>query len=177
MLGGAGLGAASLGILSAVGSLVPCRRTSTGVECVRIFAATGATLGLTAGTLVGQNGNGDLTPLARGAAYGAVAGAVAGLGLRVLMDRSRWLDVVALTAVGGAIGTAPTGSAIGLAAGGGIGLILWKVRPSFTIPDAVGAGLAGMAVGALLEWFDRAGGADSGTTPIMEVRIPVGLRW
>jgi hypothetical protein len=174
-LAGGALGAASLGILSSVGSLVPCRRTSSGRDCVRIFSASGAALGLAAGTLVGQSGTGELDAIARGAAYGSLGGMVAGLGYHLLATHSRWLDVVALTAVGGAIGTAPAGSAIGLAVGGAAGLILWLAQDGFSIPDAVGAGLAGMAVGALYEWFDRAGEANSGAK-VMEIRIPLGRR-
>ncbi len=175
-LAGAALGAASLGILSSLGSLVPCRQTAAGADCVRIFAASGAVLGLTAGTLVGLGGSQDLAPVARGAAYGSLAGAVAGLGLRVFLARSQWLDVVGLTAVGGAIGAAPAGSAVGVAVGGAIGLVLWKTVPGFKFPDAVGVGLAGMAAGALFEWFDRAANAGTTTTKVMEIRIPVAWR-
>ena len=172
-LAGGLLGAASLGILSSVGSLVPCRRTASGARCVRIFSASGAALGLAAGTMIGQGGTGALDPVARGAGYGALAGAVVGVGFHALVANSRWLDVAALTVVGGAIGTAPIGSAIGLVAGSAVGLILWKTGPGFTIPDAVGAGLAGMAAGALYEWFDRAGESDA-RTKVMEIRIPIG---
>jgi hypothetical protein len=173
-LAGGALGAASLGLLSSLGSLVPCRRTAAGTDCVRIFAASGAALGLAAGTIVGQSGSRDLAPVARGAAYGSLAGAIAGLGLRVFLSRSQWLDVVGLTAVGGAIGAAPVGSGVGLAVGGAVGIVLWKTIPGFTLPDAAGASLAGMAAGALFDWFNRAANARAATTKIMEVRIPVG---
>ncbi|MFV1987833.1 MAG: hypothetical protein ACC682_11170 [Gemmatimonadota bacterium] len=157
-----------------MGSLVPCRRTSAGTRCVRIYAASGAALGLTAGAVLGQAGSAALAPVARGAAYGTLAGAVAGVGLRTLLARSQWLDVVALAAVGGAVGAAPVGSSIGLVAGTAVGLVLWKTQASFKLPDVVGAGLSGMAAGALFEWFSQATEANAEPVRVLDIRIPMG---
>ncbi|MDX1393128.1 MAG: hypothetical protein R3195_02010 [Gemmatimonadota bacterium] len=141
---------------------------------MRLFTASGAALGLAAGATVGQRGTDALDPVAGGAAIGLLAGAVVGLGLRATLDRSSWLDVLALSLVGGAIGAAPAGSAVGFAAAGAVGLILWRAVPDFTLPDALGAGLVGLAVGAMLQWFDRARG-DALESPAMTIRLPLGV--
>lgn len=175
-LAGAALGAASVGVISTAASLVPCQRTRQGQPCARLFAATGAALGLGAGATVGQQGADALDPIARGAAIGLLAGAVVGLGLRAALDRSTWLDVLALSVVGGAIGAAPVGSGIGFAAAGAVGLVLWRAVPDFTLPDAFGAGMIGMAVGSMIEWFDRARSGDFESVSLT-VRLPLGAGW
>lgn len=149
---GGALGAVSGAVLGTVGSIPPCWQTTAGVRCVRVGAVLGAAVGAASGAVIGANDADRLGQAATSAAIGFGAGAVVGLALVPIAQRFGWQDVLAMGAVGGAIGAAPIGSAIGFAGGALIGAALTRTVRGFTLPDAVGLGLLGMSVGALTQW-------------------------
>ena len=96
--------------------------------------------------------------------------------LKPLAQRVGWEDVFAVGLMGGAIAATPRGSAIGAAVGTGVGVVLWRSVNWFNLPDAVGAGLAGMALGAMTEWLLTAVDVTAGTTddgPLLVVPLTV----
>jgi hypothetical protein len=110
----------------------------------------------------------------RGAGIGAVAGAALGAALRLRFRQIDWRDVGAVAAVGAAIGTAPTGTALGLGAGMAVGAVLWLTVPGVGLPEAAALGVAGLAIGGLADWVHAAfsGGGDSG---VLTARFSVPL--
>jgi len=171
-IGGALLGAYSVGVLSAASSLIPCRQLG-GRGCVLGVTIGGSALGLTAGFLYGD-GRGELGPVLRGIGLGSIAGGVVGLAAHLLANEWSWLDVLALTMAGGAYGAAPIGATVGALAGGTIGVVLWKGTKTIGVANALGAGLVGMAIGSAVEWFVRAADAQSSSRLEMHVTIPLG---
>ena len=113
-----------------------------------------------------------MVPRVTSTAIGAAGGTAAGLALQAV----KWnpLDVLALAAVGGAIGTAPRGALFGALTGGVVGTVLWQTVPSFDMPNAVGIGLGSMAVGALAQWIARAADAQSASEATLSVSLPLG---
>ncbi len=154
-LGGGLLGAYSGVVFGTAGSLIPCTQTVAGVKCVRVAAVTGAAVGLIAGVHMGAGDEDFVVRTYRGAAYGALAGSVAGFVLWQMIPQYGWADMATAAAIGGAIGTAPGGAALGFAGGLAVGGILLITIPSFELADAVGAGVLGMAVGGLAGWIIR----------------------
>ena len=79
----------------------------------------------------------------------------------------RWApqDALALGLIGGAVGTAPIGAAIGFGAGAATGAVLWQKLPGFGSPRAAALALGGLAVGVLTEWIVRAA-STNGSAPL-----------
>jgi hypothetical protein len=54
--------------------------------------------------------------------------------------------------VGAALGASPVGSGIGFGVGIAVGSLLWLAVPDAGAPAAVTLGLAGIAIGGLVDW-------------------------
>jgi len=171
VVGGA-LGAYSGALLGTIGSVTPCTETYAGPTCVRWSAIAGGAIGLGSGAIIGANSSEDLEKHAIGAGVGFVIGAGAGAVLKPIVQRFSWQDVAAMGLVGGAVGAAPVGSAIGFAAGGLTGFVLWKAVDGVELPNAVAIALGGLAIGGLTEWV--VGAADSWSTggPSVQLVVP-----
>jgi hypothetical protein len=177
-IAGGALGLASGAVLGTVGSIPPCWQTAAGVRCVRWGVGLGAAVGLASGAVIGAHDTDRIEQAATSAAIGFGAGAVVGLALVPIAQRFGWQDVLALGAVGGAIGAAPLGAALGFAGGTLIGAALTGTVRGFTLPDAVGLGLLGMSLGALTQWFVTAvESADAGASPGSNVVLPFTVRF
>jgi hypothetical protein len=173
---GGALGLYAGATLANVGSIVPCTQTYAGPTCVRWSSVTGGAVGLSGGLLLGAADPERVGDAALGAGIGFLAGSVAGLLLRSTAQRVGWADVATLGLVGGATGTAPRGAAIGLAAGGAIGLILWRAADGFELPDALGAAVAGLAIGGITQWLLEGIDAQTNDVPALQV-MAVSLRF
>ena len=76
--------------------------------------------------------------------------------------------------VGGAWGASWLGATGGLAAGSAVGAILWQAIPSFDLPNAVGVGLMGMALGSVGQWIARAVDANRDAQPVpLSLTVPL----
>lgn len=170
---GGALGLVSGATLGAVGSLIPCSQTRAGPVCVRWGAIGGGAIGVTGGAMLGQANSDRLGDAALGAGIGFAAGVLGGILIRTRAERLGWHDVAAVGLLGGAIGSAPRGSAIGLLGGSAVGFAAWALWDGFEGPDLFGAALAGLAVGGLVEWLARGIDAQSGEE---EVRFTVPLK-
>ena len=171
--GGAALGAYSGATLGLVGSLVPCNRVLSGRRCVRVVTAVAAAGGLVSGTVLSIRDESRIHDRLRGSGYGALAGAVVGLGLRNFVRQYDWADVAAASAVGAAIGASAVGAGVGFAMGAVPGLLLWKGLGAIDTSDAVALSLAGLALGGLVGWAVAAG-RDPNPGPVpLQIRIPL----
>jgi hypothetical protein len=174
---GGALGLASGATLGAVGSMIPCSQTGPGPTCVRWSAIGGGVIGVTGGALLGAGDSDRLADAALGAGIGFVAGAIGGMLLKPKAERFGWQDVAAVGLFGGAIGSAPRGSAIGLLGGSAVGLVTWALVDDFKGPDLLGAALAGLAIGGIAEWLVRGIDSQSGPDPQLNLSmlLPVGF--
>ena len=146
---GGALGLASGATLGAVGSMIPCSQTRPGPACVRWSAIGGGVIAATGGALLGAGDSNRLGDAALGAGIGLVAGAIGGMLIKSKAERFGWQDVAAVGLFGGAIGSAPAGSAIGFLGGSALGLAAWALFDDFKSPDLFGAALAGLAIGGI----------------------------
>ena len=165
--GGAALGAASGAVVGSLGSLLPCNDTYAGPHCVRWVAAGAALVGGVSGAFVGGRDPDKLGDLATSAAYGFAAGSIVGFAMTPFVERWAPEDALALGLIGGAVGSAPLGAAIGFGAGALSGAVLWQTVPGFGSPRAAAFVLGGIGAGVLTEWVVRALTARSGGEPIV----------
>jgi hypothetical protein len=157
--------------------MIPCSQTGPGPTCVRWSAIGGGVIGVTGGALLGAGDSDRLADAALGAGIGFVAGAIGGMLLKPKAERFGWQDVAAVGLFGGAIGSAPRGSAIGLLGGSAVGLVTWALVDDFKGPDLLGAALAGLAIGGISEWLVRGIDSQSGPDPQLNLSmlLPVGF--
>jgi hypothetical protein len=170
---GGALGLVSGSTLGAVGSIIPCSQTGPGPTCVRWSAIGGGTIGVTGGALLGAVDSDRLGDVAVGAGIGFVVGAIGGLLLKSKAERFGWQDVAAVGLFGGAIGSAPRGSAIGLLGGSALGLVTWALFDDFKGPDVLGAAVAGLAIGGIAEWLVRGIDAQSRGDSELQLYVPL----
>ncbi len=177
LLAGAGLGAFSGAGLGLIGGLSPCNRSVDGTRCARVLTLVGTTVGTASGAVLGYYDRpGALADRIEGAGVGAFVGAAVGLGLKVGIRQYAWADVGAAAALGATIGASPVGAGLGFGLGLTVGSVLWATVPGKGIPDVVAIGLAGLALGGLLDWVHGAAVAQAGSGPMM-VPLQVRLRW
>lgn len=170
---GGALGLASGAALGAVGSMIPCSQTRAGPACVRWSAIGGGTVGMTGGILLGAGDSDGLGDAALGAGIGFAVGALGGMLIRTKAERFGWQDVAAVGLFGGAIGSAPRGSAIGLLGGSAVGFLAWAIWDDFKGPDLFGTALAGLAIGGLAEWLVRGLDAESAGEDELRFTVPM----
>jgi hypothetical protein len=174
-LAGASLGLLSGAMLGTTGSIVPCTQTYSGPRCVRWSAAIGGTVGLTSGLLVGAADEDDILGRLGSAGIGAAVGVAGALAVRPIIQRFGWKDVATVGLLGASIGASPKGAAIGFGSGALIGVVLWQAAPGFEVPDAFGAALGGLALGAVTDWVVRAIDAQSSGEAAFVVPLRVGF--
>ena len=135
---------------------------------------TGGVIGLTAGAVIGHEGDSELNDRAENAVLGTTVGAVVGVVLKEVVRQYDWPDVVASAAVGIAIGASAEGAGLGFAAGATTGFLLWRLHPSVGPAGVVGWALAGLAVGGLSDWVVDAveSGSEAGAIPLY-----LSVRW
>jgi hypothetical protein len=151
VVGGA-LGAYSGVFLGMVGATIPCSQTTRPVRCLHVSAGVTAVSASVSGAVLGSADEDRIWQASRNAGIGAAVGAIAAVGLSQVSQRVGIGDVGALGLLGGAVGAAPRGAAIGLAVGSGLGLTLMVVT-DLRLPDAVGFAAAGVAIGGLAQWI------------------------
>lgn len=171
---GAVAGAFSGAVLGAAGSIVPCSQTYAGPYCVRASAAMSGAIAMTSGLVIGSSDRDQINDRLAGSAIGFVIGGGAALALSPFIQRFEPQDALAVGMLGGAIGASPRGAVIGLGAGAAIGFILWRALPDFEAPNALGAALAGLALGGLADWTASAINAESkAESPVFSLTVPV----
>lgn len=154
--GGALLGVYSGAMFGLTGSLLPCDRTDLGSRCAWSGASAGGALGIAMGGLIGAQNKDALLVRLEHAGYGALIGAAVGVGLRAGVRQYQWGDVLAVSAMGAAVGTAPTGTLVGAAAGATVGSVAWLFFDGSGFPDFLMFTIAGSAVGGMVDWADGA---------------------
>jgi len=168
-VGGAAMGLYAGAALGGLASLVPCNQTMAGISCVRTVTVLGAGIGLASGVTLGREDSDAIWTAYRRAGVGFLAGSAVVLALKPFVDRWSWADVAAGGVIGSSIGAGGSGAWIGLVAGMGVGFGLWQLVPSMELPDAIGVGLIGMAVGGFTAWIIRA--VDAGDSPPSDVPV------
>lgn len=166
---GAAMGLYAGAALGGLASLVPCNQTMAGISCVRTVTVLGAGIGLASGVTLGREDSDAIWTAYRRAGVGFLAGSAVVLALKPFVDRWSWADVAAGGVIGSSIGAGGSGAWIGLVAGMGVGFGLWQLVPSMELPDAIGVGLIGMAVGGFTAWIIRA--VDAGDSPPSDVPV------
>jgi len=150
-----------------------------GISCVRTVAVLGAGIGLASGLTLGREDSDAVWNAYRRAGVGFVAGSIFVLALKPFVDKWSWADVAAGGVIGSSIGAGGSGAWIGLVLGTGIGVGLWQLVPTVEMPDAIGTGLIGMAVGGFTSWIIRAvdGGGDSPPSDLPVLQFDVAVPW
>ncbi len=175
---GAALGLYSGAALGTLSSIIPCNQTLAGINCVRTVATLGAGIGTMSGLALGLD-DADAVWSAYGrAGIGLAAGAVFVLALKPFVDKWSWGDVGAGAVIGSSIAAGGSGAWIGLVVGTGVGVALWQAIPAYDLPNAVGLGLIGMAVGGFTSWIVRAvesGGEPASDLPVLQFNL--GVPW
>ncbi|UCF20109.1 MAG: hypothetical protein JSU87_01495 [Gemmatimonadota bacterium] len=151
-LGGAALGLYSGALLGLSGSTLACSQVAGPRSCARLALAGGGAIGGIAGGLLGDADSREIEDAYRAAGYGALAGAAVGVLVKELVYYYDWVDVLAFTALGGAIGPVAPAAGLGLAAGAAVGFGLRLVVPSFELTDVAALGGIGLALGGLTAW-------------------------
>jgi hypothetical protein len=146
-------------MLGLAGSTVSCAQVAATRTCARLALAGGGAIGAVAGGLLGDADAREVEDAFRAAGYGALAGAAVGIAVKELVYYYDWLDVVAFTALGAAIGPVAPGAVIGLGAGAALGYGLYLIVPSFELTDVAALGGVGFAVGGLAAWALQAADA------------------
>ena len=176
MLGGALLGAYSGAGFGLLGSMLPCNRTLSGQTCTLSGVSAAGALGLAMGGLVGAQNQDLIIDRFQAAGIGMVVGAFAGLGLRRAVRQYQWEDVAAMSLLGGVIGGAPRGALIGVGIGTATGALVYALFPKAGVPDVIMFGLAGLAIGGLIDWGAAAGSAKADSTPVFVSSFSIGVR-
>jgi hypothetical protein len=173
---GGALGLYSGAVLGGMASLIPCNQTYAGIRCVRGGATLGAGIGMVSGITLGNEDADRVWAAYRRAGFGLLAGSAVVLGMKPFVDKWSWGDVAAGGVIGSSIGAGGSGAWIGLVLGMGVGTVLWKTIPAVEMPDAIGVGFIGMAVGAFTSWIVRAvqAGEESDESVI---QFNVGVPW
>lgn len=153
-------------MLALLGGLEVCNRTLRPSRCSRITTATGAVIGLTAGAVIGYEGDSQLNDRTKNAVLGTAIGAMAGVVLKEIVRQYDWPDVAATSVMGLAIGASAEGAGLGFAAGAVTGFLLWRLHPSVGPAGVVAWSLAGLAVGGLSDWVVGAAQSGSGAGAI-----------
>lgn len=136
---------------------------------MRTVAVLGAGIGLASGVTLGREDSDAIWDAYRRAGVGFLAGSAVVLALKPFVDRWSWADVAAGKVIGSSIGAGGSGAWIGLVLGMGVGAGLWQLVPSVEMPDAIGFGLIGMAVGGFTSWIIRA--VDAGDSPASDLPV------
>jgi len=175
---GAAVGLYAGAALGGLAALVPCNQTMAGISCVRTVAVLGAGIGLTSGLTLGREDSDAVWEAYRRAGFGFLAGSVVVLALKPFVDKWSWADVAAGGVIGSSIAAGGSGTWIGLVVGTGVGVGLWQLVPSMEMPDAIGVGLIGMAVGSFTSWIIRAINAgDSPASDLPVLQFDVAVPW
>ena len=175
---GAAMGLYAGAALGGLASLVPCNQTMAGISCVRTVAVLGAGIGLASGVTLGREDADAIWTAYRRAGVGFLAGSAVVLALKPFVDRWSWADVAAGGVIGSSIGAGGSGAWIGLGLGMVVGVGLWQWIPSMEMPDAIGVGLIGMAVGGFTAWIIRAvDGGDSPPSDLPVLQFDVAVPW
>ncbi|MBT8479829.1 MAG: hypothetical protein KJO06_12985 [Gemmatimonadetes bacterium] len=145
---------------------------------MRTVAVLGAGVGLVSGLTLGREDSDAVWNAYRRAGVGFVAGSAVVLALKPFVDRWSWADVAAGGVIGSSIGAGGSGAWIGLVLGMGVGVGLWQALPTVEMPDAIGVGLIGMAVGGITSWIIRAlDGSDSPPADLPVLQFDVAVPW
>ena len=172
---GAALGAYAGATLGLIGGLLPCDRTSRARRCVIMTTSGGGAFALTMGGLIGSRDEDAVFRKWETAGIGALVGAGVGVVLRRAVRQYDWADALAVAAIGGAVGASPRGALIGASAGAAVGAVTWLLIPNTGVPDLVILTLAGLAVGGLFDWADKAAKAGE-AKPITIVSFSIPFR-
>jgi hypothetical protein len=176
---GAALGVYTGAALGGLSSIIPCNQTMAGISCVRAVAAVGAGIGLASGLTLGLEDADAVWDAYGRAGIGLVAGSAVVLALKPFVNRWSWGDVGAGAVIGSSIATGGSGAWIGLVIGTGVGVALWQLIPSLEMPDAIGLGLIGMAVGGFTSWIVKAveAGGDAAAADLPLLQFNLGVPW
>ena len=153
---GLGLGVFSGVTLGTLGATLPCGRMLDGRRCAITAASVGAAIGIGMGGLLGSKNRELMLDRVEGAGWGSVVGAGVGVLLWPLIEDHSWVDVLAFSLVGGAVGSVPKGSLYGAGAGVAAGALTWLIIPDAGVQDFVLVSLAGIAVGGMVDWAEAA---------------------
>ena len=178
-LAGATLGAFAGAALGSLSSIIPCNQTMAGISCVRAVATVGAGIGLGSGLALGLEDADAVSDAYGRAGIGLVAGSAVVLALKPFVNRWSWGDVGAGAVIGSSIAAGGSGAWIGLVVGTGVGVGLWQLLPSVEMPDAIGLGLIGMAVGGFTSWIVTAveAGGDAPPSDLPLLQFDLGVPW
>jgi hypothetical protein len=172
---GAALGAYSGFVLGGAAAWIPCNQTISGIGCLRTGAGIGAGLGLASGIALGLADSDAIGEAYGRAGIGLVGGSLVVAALGPFLDRWSWKDVVAGGVIGSSIAAGSPGAWIGLVLGTGVGVGLWQLIPGVELPDAVSAGLLGMAFGGITSWIVSAVEADADGSPASPAVLSIHL--
>lgn len=175
---GAALGLYSGAALGTLSSIIPCNQTLAGIACVRTVATLGAGIGAMSGLSLGLQDSEAVWDAYGRAGIGLAAGSVAVLALKPFVDKWSWGDVAAGAVIGSSVAAGGRGAVIGLLAGGALGAALWQLSPGYDLPDAIGLGLIGMALGGFSAWVVNA--IEAGDRPPSDLPVlqfDVGVPW
>ena len=142
---------------------------------MRWSAVVGGTIAAAGGALLGGNDDERLGDVAIRTGIGFLAGAASGMAVKSLAQRVGWEDVFAIGLIGGAVGSAPWGSLMGLAIGSSVGGILWPTVNGFTGVDAMTLALVGLAIGGVTQWM--VDGIDASSNSTAQIVLPVSVRF
>ncbi len=166
---------AALGTLSAI---IPCNQTLAGIECVRTVATLGAGIGAMSGLSLGLQDSEAVWKAYERAGIGFAAGSIVVLALKPFVDKWSWGDVAAGGVIGSSVAAGGRGAGIGLLAGGAVGVALWQLSPDYDLPNAIGLGLIGMALGGFTAWVVNAVEAgDQPPSDLAVLQFDVGVPW
>ena len=176
---GAALGVYTGAALGGLSSIIPCNQTMAGISCVRAAATVGAGIGLASGLALGLEDADAVWDAYDRVGIGLLAGSAVVLALKPFVNRWSWGDVGAGAVIGSAIAAGGSGAWIGLVAGTGVGVGLWQLLPSVEMPDAIGLGLIGMAVGGFTSWIMTAveAGGDAPPSDLPVLQFNLGVPW
>ncbi len=175
---GAALGLYSGAALGTLSAIIPCNQTLAGLTCVRTVATLGAGIGSMSGLSLGLQDSDAVWEAYERAGIGFAAGSIAVLALKPFVDKWSWGDVAAGAVIGSSVAAGGRGAGIGLLAGGALGVALWQLSPGFDLPNAIGLGLIGMALGGFTAWVVSAVDAGDGPPSDLPVlQFNVGVPW
>lgn len=174
--GGLVLGGYSGAMFGLVGTLMPCNRTTVGNRCAASGASTGAALGLTMGGLIGAQHQDAIVARFESAGYGALVGAAVGVGLRSAVRQYQWGDVLAVTAIGAAVGAAPEGVLLGAGGGAAVGSVVWLLFDRAGFPDFIMFTVGGAALGGMIDWAEGASRVRRDERPIFTSSFSLQVR-
>jgi len=153
---GAALGGVAVGSVAYLGGLPACNRTRDPAPCARWVAIGSTVIGIGAGFQIGSDDPAEIDDRFGDAVLGANIGAGVGFALKTLVRHYGWSDMLAVSAIGFGIGASGDGAGIGLAVGAVTGAALWGLHPQVGPAGAVAFTLAGLGLGAVVDWVSAA---------------------